>query len=170
MATKAETKAANPTVDFPRKITTKLMLRGHASEKKGVGITDEFLTRLMREKEIPLFNIIGIAKAARPKLTEYGESVGFIGQFEATSLIEPGYVARAPKVYLPGFIEEQLFGLMSAGQNNVSFGFTIGIQYDAASGKKYIFTARPLLAPQGGDELDLLREQIAPALPAPKAA
>lgn len=158
-------------VEYARKITNKVMLGEWAGES---GLGEELLKRLLKDKQFPLYRVIGIAKATRPKTTDYGESIKFIGQFEAESLLDKGRRVQASSLYLPGFLEEELYGLLGTDGNHgdgVTFAFEIGVKYDGKAATKYVYTARPLVQASGGDALALLREQVATAaLPAPKAA
>jgi hypothetical protein len=156
-----------PEVEHVRKITSKVMLGDFAGEG---GMADALFQRLVKEKKIPLYQIMGVVKAARTKTSDYGESIKFIGQFEATSLIEKGRVVRSSTCYLPRYIEEELYGLLGAGSQTheaVTFAMEIGVQYDVKAATKYTYTARPLVNTTGGDELELLRQQVAKALPNP---
>ena len=163
MATKATE------IEYARKITNRVMLGDWAGE---TGIGEELMKRLLKDKAFPLYRVLGIAKAARPKTTDYGESIKFIGQFEAESLLDKGRRVQAASLYLPQFLEEELYGLLGAGGEGVTFAFEIGVKYDSKAATKYVYTARPLVASTGGDALALLRDQVAgaKALSAPKAA
>ena len=163
MATKATE------IEYARKITNKVMLGEWAGE---AGLGEELMRRLLKDKAFPLYRVIGIAKATRPKTTDYGESIKFIGQFEAESMLDKGRRVQASSLYLPGFLEEELYGLLGTGGNNegITFAFEIGVKYDGKAATKYVYTARPLVPASGGDALALLRDQVAgKALAAPKA-
>lgn len=166
------TKQQQQEPEFERKITAKVMLGEHGAEG---GLGEKLFARLMKEKAVPLYNLYGVVKAGRPKTNDYGESVRFIGQFEAESLLDKGRVVRSASCYVPKYLEEELYGLLSAhGANGeagtVKFAFEIGIKLDMSAATKYVYTARPLMKAQGAsDEIALLRAEIAgKALPAPK--
>jgi hypothetical protein len=134
---------------------------------------ETLLKRMMGAQKdvVPLMRVIGIAKASKVKVTDLGESIAFIGEFKATCLYgeSKGEQFTAAKCFLPKFLEEELYGLLGAGQHEVPFGFEIGVKYDRTSVTKYTYTARPLLAAATGGALALLEAQIVgKALAAPK--
>lgn len=160
--------ATKQTIPEPlRKITVRDVI-GTSVDKD-----EALIKRLMSAQKdvVPLARIIGIAKASKVKVTDLGESIAFIGEFKATALYGPakGEQFTAAKCFLPKFLEEELYGLLGAGQHEVPFGFEIGVKYDRTAATKYIYTAKPLLAAATGGALALLEAQIAGrALPAPK--
>jgi len=157
MATKKEVEP-----DWVRKITIKAVTGG---------ITAEVFEKLMKVKQMRLMTLYGIAGSYKTKMTDYGESVGFLGEFEAVD-IATGTVYRSMKAYLPKALEEMLFGILSTGGEGAraSFACEIGVQYDPEAATKYVYSIKPLVNPVAGDGLALLKAQAhGKALPAPKA-
>ncbi|MGH7886259.1 MAG: hypothetical protein ACREPG_00210 [Candidatus Binatia bacterium] len=155
-------------VESLRKITIRDVL-GTSVDKD-----ESLLKKLMGAQTltVPLLRIIGIAKASKVKVTDVGESIAFIGEFEAECLYgdNKGSEYYAAKCFLPKFLEEELHGLLGSGtQNGVPFAFEIGVKYNRDSVTKYVYTAKPLMAAQTGGALALLKQQLSgKALPAPK--
>lgn len=153
-----------------RKITIRDVIGGTAPKQ------DEALMRKLLNaprETVPLMRVYGIAKVAKLKVTDNGESFAFIGQFKAKSLYGPTKELEfsSSKCYLPKFLEEELVGLLgSPSSEGVQFAFELGVKYDKASVTSYVYTARPLIASQGGGALAALEAQMAgkAALPAPK--
>jgi hypothetical protein len=157
MATKRQ---AEP--EWVRKITVKSVTGG---------ITPDVFEKLVKVKNIRLMTLYGIAGSGKPKMTDYGESIGFLGEFEAVN-IQTGEVFRSMKAYLPKALEEMLYGILSTGGDGAraSFACEIGVQYDPDAATKYVYSIKPLVNPVAGDGLELLKAQAhGKALPAPKA-
>lgn len=136
---------------------------------------DKLMKRVLSNEQVPLVRILGITKAHKVKTTDLGESVAFIGQFKAESLYgdNKGKFFTGSKCYLPGFLEEELHGLLNAGGavngQPVTFAFEIGVKRDKESATGYQYTAKPLVEPEEGDAISLLEARVyAKTLPAPK--
>jgi hypothetical protein len=135
------------------------------------GITPEVFEKLVKVKSMRLMTLYGIAGSFKAKLTDYGESIGFLGEFEAED-IATGATFRSMKAYLPKALEEMLWGILSSGGEGAraSFACEIGAQYDPEAATKYVYSIKPLVNPVAGDGLALLKAQAhGKALPAPKA-
>lgn len=153
-----------------RKITIRDVIGGIAPKH------DEALMRRLinaPKEAVALMRVWGIAKVSKLKVTDNGESFAFIGQFRATALYgtTKGGEYSASKCYLPKFLEEELVGLIGAGNpDGVQFAFEIGVKYDKASVTSYQYNARPLIAANASGALAALEAQFTgKALPAPKA-
>lgn len=117
------------------------------------------------EAPTDLFSIIGIARETITGTTQFGDFVGFAGEFEAINA-ETGEVFKAPKAFIP----EPAQGMLAAaltGNEAVEVGLTIGVKPHSGE-MGYEYTCRPLFEAQGTDMLADLRERAKMALPAPK--
>jgi hypothetical protein len=131
------------------------------------GVTAALFAELSKEpaKPIWLCEILGIARAGKVKMSDYGESMGFIGSFEARDC-RTGKFYTGSKVYLPKFLEEELIGIMGIGSDTAkkaTFALRIGVKFDMTAATKYVYVVQPLIKPQESDELAMLKQQIASA-------
>lgn len=120
-----------------------------------------------------LVRIIGVANKAKPGMTDKGEYVKFVGDFEATNLVT-GEEMHSAACILPQFIGEQIWGAMNSdGTEKMStFAFDIGAHYDASSVTKYVYDVKALIAPKSNSLLAELKASVPAirALPAPAKA
>lgn len=104
--------------------------------------------------------------------TQYGETVEFLGNFEATNILT-GEVYRGSRLFLPPVLTDMLRAeVVAAGETGVQFAFDIGID-SANNAHGYQYTITPLSAPSQSDPLSMMKAALlanAPALPTPKAA
>lgn len=133
----------------------------------------EYLEALLRDKTKPiaLLDIWGVATRAKPGESDFGPYVKFLGQFKALN-IKDGALYRAPTCLLPKFLEEELYGALSApGASSAEFGFRVSVKYDKDSATSYVFLADSLVEPANNDALAALELKMGEArrtLPAPK--
>ena len=116
----------------------------------------------------PLFDLIGVIRGTISKTTQYGESVGLKGDFEATALVgeNKGKTFRSMTAYLPNNITEMVVSRFNsdpeAKLNGLPFAVTIG-KTDPPKGKAsstgYEYTARPKVA-KGYDPLASARKLL----------
>lgn len=103
--------------------------------------------------------------------TQYGETVEFIGNFEATDILT-GEIYRGSRLFLPPVLTDMLRAeVVAAGETGVQFAFDIGID-SANNAHGYQYTITPLTAPSVSDPLAQMKAALlanAPALPSPKA-
>lgn len=119
--------------------------------------------RVAGEHSKLLYNVLGIARAAEAKETDYGIGTKFKGNFMAVNLLT-GEEFRAGSCYLVGAANELLAGAI--GDSPVEFGFVIGVELDDASATGYVYTAESLIKPTENDPLTLLSKSISAAAPA----
>lgn len=138
---------AAPAVSYPRKITIKEIGAQPSNEERAAMLTNPALVT-------PLARIYGIAGAFKPGMGSTPDGtqkpyIKFLGQFKAVNL-KTGEVFQSASMILPGFIEEQLHGAMTAdGTRSVEFAWEISAQGDQPGKKKsatgYTYNAKPLL-------------------------
>lgn len=107
---------------------------------------------------MPLMRVFGIVRGLKKGTTDYGEYVGFKGQFEAIDLkTQKRYISAV--CFLPAQATEMIEGGYD-GQNELSFGFDIGVHYDKdiAMGYSYSVTAKKKVAEN--DALKLIERQL----------
>lgn len=119
------------------------------------------------DEERPLMQVMGIVTGSMIKSSQYGDSIGFKGQFKATN-VETGEVYRSGVCYLPGVASDLVAGGMGEGVNSLEFAFGISVKpADNPIGYEYIVAS--LLDVSESDPLEALEGKLnAPALPAPK--
>lgn len=112
-------------------------------------------------KSRELYTVIGIARKADGKETDYGTATKFVGNFSAVNL-QTGEEFRSGAAYLPGAAGDMLYGAM--GGDPVEFGFKIGIELDNSAATGYIFTVESLIEPGENDPLVTLARSISAPL------
>lgn len=95
-----------------------------------------------------LMRVAGVARRAKLVTTDYGDSIGFIGEFAAVNTKGERY--RASKMYLPKVMEEELEGIITAG-SEAEFAFDIWVVYDDTLAVKYFYEAVPVVQAQQSD-------------------
>lgn len=147
-------------------------LQGMSLEKVG----DE-LKPISPAPVLPLYRVIGFVHNGKPGSSEYGEYIKFLGQFRATNLFgdTAGVQTDAPAMFLPGFLAESLWGVLSApGRSGpVQIALEFGVVYAEEASTKYKFIVRDVLPPSESDPLALLESSVKsgqPLLSAPVGA
>jgi len=95
-----------------------------------------------------LMRVVGVARRMKPITTDYGDSIGFIGEFRAVNT--KGEKFRSSKMYLPRVMEEELEGIISAG-SEAEFAFDISVVHDDELAIKYFYEATPVVEAQQSD-------------------
>jgi len=112
------------------------------------------------EEQKKLFKIIGYAKDIVVKKTQYGDSIGLVGQFEAQR-ISDGHTFVSATLYLP----EPLGSLLGLTVKNklenkeatsIEIAYIIGIKH-AGTATGYQYTMEAMIDPRGQDPLAALR-------------
>lgn len=136
---------------------------------KGV-MGDRVSSADVKDGPVQLYSIIGICNGFKTGSSQYGDWVGFTGQFEAQRFAD-GQRFVAPVSFIPepasGMMLSALEQANKRGEEaNLQFAFIIGAKKsNAAIGFEY--TVEPVLKASQNDMLAELRNQIAPRLPAP---
>ena len=152
------TDATNNT-NAPASIKSKLSVKAmNCQPKKG-----EF-----KQGDAPrnLCNIIGTIRKYETVSTSFGESLKFIGAFEATN-IATGEVATSTRLFVPKMLEEIFANAVDAREDNdadLSFAVTIGAEYSEKGATGYAFTVTPIVAVTARDPLADLRERTQQAM------
>lgn len=117
------------------------------------------------------FRIVGLVKSTFSVVTQFGDSTGFKGTFEAVN-IRTGEAFRAGKCFLPtiatDLLESAVDG-MGEDQTELRFGFEIGLIPSDKGSTGYEFTVKPLIDTTENDPVAELRQQFL-QIEAPKAA
>jgi len=126
------------------------------------------ITALLAKNVILGFQVFGLVKSKFTVTTQYGDSTGFKGTFEAVNL-EDGEIFRSGKMFLPQIAADMLESAvdgMSEDQSELKFGFKIGLKPSDKGNTGYEFTVEPLIDTTENDPISDMRAQF--ALPAPK--
>jgi hypothetical protein len=116
------------------------------------------------KKEMDLFQIAGIATDTKVGVSNFGEWVALLGDFQATN-VYTGEIMRAAKVLLPPILLELVQGKM-AGQGSdgrgVTFAFMVGIKVDEdpRSSLGYTYYAKNIVAPSADDPMTKLLASV----------
>ena len=118
-----------------------------------------------KNKKEDLFSIMGIANGTKMTVTQYGEAIGFVGDFEAVN-IATGEVFRSPIAYIPDPAQGLLIAKLKT-HPDVQFSFIVGTFASTNSVTGYEYSVRPINAGEQADALKALRAMTRAALPAP---
>lgn len=99
-----------------------------------------------------IMRVYGTASALATGTSDFGDWVGFKGNFKAINLITSEAFASG-KLFLPDVAGDLLEGAVSGSDGAVEFGFDIAIEYDDQSATGYIYTATPILEPAEDEAL-----------------
>lgn len=119
-----------------------------------------------------LYSIIGICTGIKTGQSQYGDWVGFMGQFEATRFND-GTRFVAPVAFIPEPASSMMLAALNSatkragetGDVSVQFAFIVGAKAsDKAAGFEY--TIEPVMQASQNDALAELRQLIAPKIPA----
>lgn len=113
---------------------------------------------------VPVARVFGRATSCKSKVSDFGESFEFKGNFEATRLSD-GEVFRSAKLYLPKLLEGLMADALANSDDALDFVVEIGVK---ASGNAhhYEWTVKPLMDNQAADPLAHLRAAVAKDMPA----
>lgn len=118
-------------------------------------------------EEVVLMRVLALVSSAEPKETDFGQSWKFLGDFEATNMLD-GQVYAAPVAYFPKVLEEALAAHFGAGSSDtVQFAGDIVLKVDHKSNVGYTYQFKPVVM-KAADLLADLRATVN-ALPAPEA-
>jgi hypothetical protein len=155
-----------------------------------VGLSPKAMTAIATAEEnaekLPLtvMRVYGNVKSTVKAVSNFGETVGFIGEFEAINAIDQ-QVFRSKKLFLPEMGAMALSDALNAAKAKspeafVEFGYDIGVTKNTSSknaggGWQHQWVIIPLRNPNVDnqeDQLSRLGKSLGdvPALPAPKAA
>ena len=157
----ANAKVAAAEVEFLKKITTsEIGLPKSVIEK---------LTEANPDDNLEIARIVGIATSSEIKTTKYGDSIKFMGQFEAQNVVT-GQKYRAKILYVPSIAQDMIDTMMQAvpaGEEcNVQFAIAITAKFrDTEEGTRFAFHANSLLKTTRAPDL---LDEIAGNLPEPK--
>lgn len=165
-------KASNkPKIPLMRKITAKNVM----------GVPVKNVAKLFEDGSVvELFSIAGVVTRCRAVSTQFGDSVGFKGQFYAQRhAIKEAKIEAAEftggEFFAPGNLEDDILNAWQTraeGVNSVQFGAKISIQCDENAQTGYVFVAEPLIDTAPSDALaNVVREafgKLPLALEAPK--
>lgn len=127
----------------------------------------------------PLFEVYGIIASRKHKVSDYGESFAFNGQFEAVVVTEEfalagdtvGSVKRAGKAFFPKHLEELICAQFpDEGRADIQLAVRIGVD-PAPKGKPsqtgYVWYVESLIPPSASSAVAMLRTSVQAQLPAP---
>lgn len=117
---------------------------------------------------LDLFDVFGIITHRKRKLTDYSESITFVGRFEAVALDAglaiAGGVVRGDKAYFPPELERLITAAFpDKGQANIQIGMRIGVGPVPAGEKVacgYVWRFESLIKPSESSAVSMLREQF----------
>ena len=123
------------------------------------------------ESPIDFFTIIGIVQGFKIVSSQYGDSVGFQGNFEAIRTRD-GKRFISGTLYLPTMLSDLLHASVRSAQADdadatVKVAGVVGLKPSKKAAVGYEYTFRPLIEVVPVDALADLRASIAGALPAP---
>lgn len=137
------------TVEYVKKITMKAL---------GVVRKD-----LKPGEKVEVARVAGSARGTKTAVTQYGESIGLVGNF--TAMMPDGKKVKAPVMFCAGGFEAPIIEALAAGVEEVEFVVAIyatGIEAKAG-GSNYQWSFAPLAdAPQesAGDRLLRLAQDV----------
>jgi hypothetical protein len=106
-----------------------------------------------------LMRVFGTANKAKGVNTNFGESIEFGGNFEATNLLT-GEIYRGTRMFLPSLVSDMLYEqVKQADGQDVQFAFDIGAD-SANTPNGYQYTITPLIAVAATDPLTLLKQSL----------
>lgn len=119
-------------------------------------------------KRMELMKVFGVARKAAPGSTAIGDFVRFSGSFRAVNSVT-GESFQAGGMILPPIAQDLLAGALEGdGVEDVNFGFSVAVHYDADAIAKYVYEVESLLPPAQDDPLERLGAalgvSVAPAL------
>lgn len=141
-----------------RKLSTKI-----------IGFSKTDVANFVKEakgKPVDLYSVIGRLTGVKKMETQYGESVGFTGMFEAINMFS-GESLNASTIYLPSVVTDYLLGAFENREEQGVIEFAVVVQAsenDSPTGYEYSF--KPYSDPKESDEMEHLRN----LLPAPEKA
>jgi len=109
--------------------------------------------RVIDENRFKVMEVFGIASRGKPIETDYGTSVGFLGEFGA--ITASGERFKSAKCYLPKAAEELLEGAVGQG-NTVEFNFEIYCVRDDDLATGYFYEVTPKRSPEQSDRFSAL--------------
>ena len=131
------------------------------------GMRGGFVCDYEKSKE-PFFaaRIVGIASAVETKVTTYGDSLKFTGEFQATNM--DGEIVAAPVAYLVAPADGMLKDALISTKQPVRFAFDIYVQPTPKKNpgdRGYEYKVKPLLESKPSDPLgEMLQGLPAPAV------
>lgn len=111
------------------------------------------------DKAFPIMRIIGIAKKVLTGSSQFGDWIGFAGDFEAVNLVT-GEIFHGGKCFLPAPVTNMLAGQFSEKIDTVRFGFVISAKYSDAANTKYEYISNSLIAPAEDNPLSQLKKEL----------
>ncbi len=116
-----------------------------------------------------VMDVFGVARRTKPGESDNGPFMAFMGEFRAIAAPGApngaGAMYRAPKVFLPKFLEEEVAATIGDGETvkSVEFGYRIYAKYDKDAATKYVYMADSLLEPEVSDAMLALESRMADA-------
>ncbi len=122
-----------------------------------------------KQGNVAVARVFGRAASCKPKVSDFGESFEFRGNFEATRLSD-GEVFKSSKLFLPKVLEALMADALGQSEEALDFVVEIGVK-ESGNAHHYEWTVKPLMESKTADALAHLRpaaEANLPALEAPK--
>lgn len=114
-------------------------------------------------REDDLMVIMGYVKSSETKVTTFGESIAFHGDFKGIN-IATGEEFRAGTCYLPDVAANLLENILEDNEGVVEFGFKISVigikSRTEAEGTKYEYRCKPLMNPNQNDPMLALEDRL----------
>lgn len=114
-------------------------------------------------EEKKMMIVMGFAKSFETKVTTFGDSIGFHGDFKGIDM-DTGEEFRSGVCYLPDVAEDLLMHAMEGNAGVVEFAFEIGVvgvkgRTDGEAGK-YEYRCKPMMKSSENDPMVLLEERL----------
>lgn len=120
-------------------------------------------------RRMDLCDVWGVATIAKPGQSDHGAYVKFLGEFKARNLLT-GQVYGARALILPRFIEEEIYGALTApGAQSVDFGFRVSAKFDKDAATKYVYDVKHAMKAKESEALAQIEDQMSKVLPVVKA-
>jgi hypothetical protein len=120
---------------------------------------------------VDFFTVIGVVQGFKVVSSQYGDSIGFLGNFEAIRATD-GKRFMSGTLYLPSMLSDILHAAVRSAQADdadatVKVAGVVGLKPSKKAAVGYEYTFRPLIDVVPVDALADLRAVVAGALPAP---
>lgn len=155
----------------------KLSLERKISPKSIIGNVKALAKKYENGERVELYTVIGSCTDIKTGTTQHGDYVGFIGSFEAVSLID-GKGTTAKECFIPepysAVLHDAVKNAIAESAKNggeiktVDFALKVLIEIDDAQSTGYIYHSESLLEMKPTSALDHLRGAMQTALEQPR--
>jgi hypothetical protein len=111
-------------------------------------------------EDVILAKIIGIASDTVTGKTQYGDFVGFVGQFKGTNVAD-GEIFISSKLFLPDLVTSMVASaLKDSDGSGVEIAIAVGVR-GANNAFGYEYIVKPLIEPKQSDSISQIESRIA---------